>query len=167
MCKQLYVLVLAGAASLMCAPSARAQDIDRLTECCAAGPDATAAVVDGESIKFRDLAGYSRTAEPRRLFLLNQQLQDARRGLLDSLSDERLLEAEAARAGTTVSELLNHLKVEPVTDAEILHTFKQIKEQQPAVTYKQMLPVLRMYLQGRHRADAKARFFVGLKQAAR
>ena len=156
MLKRLAVLI--GAGLLISAPSVMAQNLDL---------EAIVAIVDGEHIALKDLDVYSRKADPRRLFLLNQQLQESR-GLFDRLSDERLIEAEAARAGTTVSELLNErLRVEPVTDAEILQAFKRIRERQPGLTYKQMLPVLRPYLQGQHKADARAKFIRELKQAAR
>lgn len=159
MLKRLCLSMLIGAVSFIPAPSADAQDIDR---------DAVVAVVDGETITFKDLDAFSRKADPRRLFLLNQQLQESRRGLADPLGDDRLVEAEAARTGVTVNELLNQrLKVAPVTDAEILRAFKQVREQQPAVTLKQMRPVITMQLQGRHRAEAKARLIQELRQAAR
>lgn len=159
--------LLVGAASLILGQNVMAQALGSIP-CCAAAPDAVAAVIDGESVRVRDLDAYSRTDDPRKLFLLNRQLQDSRRELLDNVNDELLLEAEAARHGKTVSRLLQErLKVERVTDAAILRTFERIKEQQPTISYEQMQPTIRMFLEGQLRAKAKAAYIKELKQAVR
>jgi hypothetical protein len=57
--------------------------------------------------------------------------------------------------------------VRPVTDAEILQTFKQIQAQHPAATLVQMMPVIRTFLEGQRRAGARAKYVRELKKAAR
>ena len=161
----LRLILLATAASFALCQAARAQT-SQSNRCCVAPSDAVIAIIDGESVRVRDIEAYSRTADPRQLFLLNHQLQDPRRSLLDNLNDEHLLEREAARLSKTVSQLLEErLHVTPVTDAEILRAFKQIAEQHPAITYAGMAPVLRMFLEGQRKSVAKARYVKELKKA--
>ena len=131
-------------------------------------PDAIVAVVDGDQVAVRDLDAYSRNGDPRRLFLLNRQLQDPRRDLLETLNDDQLLAADAARHGTTVTRLLNErLKVSPVTDTEIRQTFARIAQQHPTVTFEEMLPLIRLQLQGLHRSLARARYLAELRRAVK
>jgi hypothetical protein len=164
MFKKLCLLVLIAAAVVLPASPARAQ----ARSLQAAAADTIVATVDGQRIQPSDVDAYSRTADARQLFLLNRQLQDPRRDVVESLNDERLLNAEAARLGTTTSRLLSErLKPARVTDAEILHTFEQIKAQQSSVSYDEMLPLIRTQLQGMHRSQALAAYVRDLKRAAR
>ena len=167
MFRPLRLVLLVGAVSLLAGHRATAQNPE-LLPCCAADPDAVIAVIDGERVRVRDLDGYSRTNDPRALFLMNRQLSDPRVDLLRSVDEERLLEAEAARAGRAVSQLLKErLRVTPVTDAAVRRLFERIRDQQPGATYGEMRPVIRMFLEGQLRAEARGRYLRDLQRAAR
>src|SRR3712207_1727931 len=69
------------------------------------GADMIVARVNGEAIRLSDLDAYSRRADPKALFHLNQQLFDFREQMLEGLVGERLLAQAAERQGLAVEEL--------------------------------------------------------------
>ena len=108
----------------------------------------------------------AQSSDARTLFLRNSELRDPRLDALRSVDEERLLEAEAARLGKTVRQLLKDLlPARPVSEAAIRRTFERIREQQPAASYDQMLPVIRMFLEGQLQSDARAKYIDELKRA--
>ena len=167
MFRSLRLVLLVGAVSVLPGPWVMAQTPGWLP-CCAAASDAVVAVIDGESVRVPDLDTYSRTADPRTLFLLNRQLRDPRSDMLRTFNEELVLEAEAARRGQTVRQLLNErLVVKPVSDAAILRILERIHEEHPAVSDNEILPVIRMFLEGQLRSEATARYVKELKRAAK
>jgi protein-disulfide isomerase len=124
--------------------------------------DAIVAIVDGERIRMRDLDQYARSQDPKKLFQLNQQLFDFRDQMLDQLVGERLLAQEAERLKTSIEQLLaEKLRIEPVTEASVTETFERMNSQQPPaqrVGLDVARPVITMYLEGRKRTEARARY---------
>jgi hypothetical protein len=130
-------------------------------------PDAVVAIVDGRHVTLRGLDAYSRTSDPHALFLLNRQLGDPRTEIARSVDEERLLDAEAARFGKSVAQLLNErLPPVRVSDAAIRRAFERIRSEQPAASYEQLLPAIRMFLEGQLRSHARAKYLKELARAA-
>src|SRR5436190_16464726 len=90
--------------------------------CCDHISDAVVAVVDGEQVKMSGLEQYSRSGDPLKIFLLNQQLRDPREQLVQDSEDQRVLQHEAERQHVTVTQLLEKLSIAPVTEAQIEKT---------------------------------------------
>src|SRR4051812_13565844 len=86
---------------LFATSTARAQEPTRSVLCCDRSNDAVVAVVEGEHVRMSDLDQYSRSTDPIKIFLLNQQLRDPREQVLQDSVDERLLEREAERQNLT------------------------------------------------------------------
>jgi protein-disulfide isomerase len=151
---------------------ARAQTGDKSTWQPLSGTDTVVAVVHGEAITMADLEEYSRTAEPKGLFQLNQQLFDFREQMLDGLVAERLLAREAEQQGLSVEQLLSgQVQAGEVTEAEIIETFERSRQQpaasgQPPVDLDVARPMIRSYLEGRRRSEARGRYVRQLKERA-
>lgn len=128
--------------------------------------DTVVAVVDGDVIHLSDLESFSRTKDPKKLFQLNQQLFEFRESMLGLMLGERLLRLEAQEAGMTVEELLDqHLKIEPVAEAEI----QEVIARQPPGTIDEALvrPLIRRYLEDRKKEAARDRYLADLVARAR
>jgi protein-disulfide isomerase len=119
--------------------------------------DTIVAMIDGEAITLGDLEAYSKDKQPRQLFQLNQQLFEFRESMLGLMLGERLLKAEADKAGMTVDELLQKvLTIEAVTDADVQEVLTRQPPGQldPAV----VTPLIRQFLEDRKREEARARY---------
>jgi protein-disulfide isomerase len=131
--------------------------------------DAIVAIVGGDRIRMRDLDQYARSQDPKKLFQLNQQLFDFRDQMLDQLVGERLLSQEAEHLKISIEQLLaEKLKIEPVTEASVTETFERMNRQQPPaqrVGLDVARPMVTMYLEGRKRAEARARYIQELRAA--
>src|SRR5262245_49342509 len=66
--------------------------------------DFVVAVLNGQAITLAELDGHARKADAAQLFDLNLQLFELRKNILDTMLGERLLSAEADRAGQTLEE---------------------------------------------------------------
>lgn len=89
-------------------------------------PGGVVATIDGAPITFEEME--SRAAKD--LYQLRQEEYDTRRGALEELIYERLLEKEAKRRNLTLAELNRAEiddKVKPVTPAEIAATYERAK----------------------------------------
>ena len=129
-------------------------------------PATVVAVVDGESITVRDLDDYAKRHDGRQLFELNQQLYDLRKAILGQIVGERLLQAEAARTGKTVDELLESvIKIEAATEDEILEVFNST--QQTAIDYATARPLIVNFLDRKKRAQAREKYIQELMKNAK
>jgi protein-disulfide isomerase len=168
-----YRCVIVAGMIVFAAATATAQPTDAVL-CCSPDDDTVVAIVDNEHIRMRDLDAHSRSKDARKLFQLNQQLYDFREEMLEDLMGERLLAQEAARLGVSVDILLrDHLKVEPVTEADILETFDRVNNQtepgvpQQPVTLEIARPMIVSYLEGRRRSEARSRYIQSLRKEAK
>jgi protein-disulfide isomerase len=125
------------------------------------------ATVNAESIRMRDLDKYARSQDPKKLFQLNQQLFDFQDQMLDQLVGERLLAQQAERLKISVEQLLvEKLTIEPVTEAAVLETLDQMNNKQPLAQragVEVARPMITMYLEGRKRSEARARYIHELR----
>lgn len=130
-----------------------------------AGPAAVLAVVNGTSITEDDV----RKAAGLEIARLEEQLYQLRKQQVDDLIARRLLDAEAARRGQSVTALEQaevHAKAGAVTDAEI-EAFVQANRARIRGDVAQLRPQIREFLQ-QQKADARRTVFVdGLRAAAK
>src|SRR3954471_22436499 len=163
-------LSLIGCAMLLTS-NTYAQEPTRSVLCCDHSNDAVVAVVEGEHVRMSDLDQYSRSTDPVKIFLLNQQLRDPREQVLQESADERLLEREAERQHLTVTQLVENLFVAPVTEDEIETILEQINAQPRANRPHVKLDVparqlAESYLIGQKRAAARGLLVQKLKTTA-
>jgi len=139
--------------------------------CCDQTNDAVVAVVDGEHVRMSDLEQYSRSGDPLKIFLLNQQLRDPREQLAQDSEDQRVLQHEAQRQHLTVTRLLEQLSIAPVTEPEIEKTLGQINAQRgpdrpPLPLDHEARQLIVSYLIGQKTAAARGLLIQNLKRAA-
>jgi hypothetical protein len=155
------------------AATATAQPTDAVL-CCSPDDDTVVAIVDNKRIRIRDLDVHSRSKDPWKIFELNAQLHDPREELLDNLENERALAEEAARLHVSVDVLLrNHLKVEPVTEADILEAFDDLNTQAASgeppqdISLVDARPMIVSLLEGGRWSEARGRYIQGLRKEAK
>ena len=139
--------------------------------CCDHISDAVVAVVDGERVKMSGLEQYSRSGDPLKIFLLNQQLRDPREQLVQDSEDQRVLQHEAERQHVTVTQLLEKLSIAPVTEAQVEKTLGQINAQRgpdrPQLELDhEARQLIVSYLIGQKTAAARGLLIQNLKRAA-
>lgn len=134
---------------------------------CCSNSSTIVAVIDGRTIHSRDVDDYARTATRRQLFELNRQLNDYRTTVADSMAADQLLEQEAARQGRTAAEVVQALRVEAVSDSEIVAEIQRINAGRAAgsrrLTIEEHGALIRTYLEGKRRSEARGRYIQELK----
>jgi protein-disulfide isomerase len=165
--------VLVAGIIVFAAAAATAQPADAVL-CCSPDEDTVVAVVGNERIRMRDLDAHSKSKDARQLSQLSQQLHDFREEMLDDLVNERVIAQEAARLRVSVDVLLrDHLKVEPVTEADVLAIFDQVNSRTPPDSPRQNLsledarPMIVPYLEATRQSEARSRYIQDLKKEAR
>lgn len=98
-----------------------------------------------------------------------QALYDARRGALDQLIEESLLEREAGTRGVSAEALVEEevtSKVKPVTDADVQNFFNQNQARMRGQTLEQIGGQVRQFLGAQNAALARKEFVDGLRAGA-
>ena len=158
--KRLALAVLI-AALTACSPSA-AQQVRRTA------PGETVATVDGAAITLGEVDDKA-LEQPVSNFgsaKLSQALYEARRGALDDIVANRLMDAAAKAAGIDRSALIEReitAKVAPVTDAEIAAWYQANQGRLQGAPLEQVKQPIRAFLTQERMQGIRAQYIDGLK----
>jgi len=154
-------LVLAG-----CARKTDAETKPAIVPTPTQGPGSVVAQVDGVPISFEEMEERA----SRRLFALRQEEYDARRGAIEEIVYDRLLEKEARKRGISVEALQKAEiadKVTPVTPADIDAAFEQAKARLGGRTKEQVAPDIERALKQRRELERRSELHDRLVAAAK
>ncbi|HET7291939.1 MAG TPA: thioredoxin domain-containing protein [Vicinamibacteria bacterium] len=132
----------------------------------AAGPGSVVAEVDGAPISFEEME--ERAA--RRLYALRQEEYEARRGAIDEIVYQRLLDKEAQRRGLSLAALEKAEiadKVAPVTPADVEAAYQQARARLGGRTKEQVAPDIERALKQRREAEKRTELRERLLAAAK
>lgn len=163
---RLLAAVLVVAATVSVAAQGKKQ-----VACCAPDMEAVVAVVDGRPILMSELEDHSRSRDPRKLLQLSQLLYEFRLEMLGELVNERLLAKEAAHNGVSVDHLLENVKAEPATEADLRAEFDRVqKAPRPdgsppptSVRFEDVRPQIAKYVSNQRLAKARQDYLALLK----
>lgn len=161
MCSRAFALAAILAALSFSAPLCAAQSTGSTS---AAKNGAPVATINGQSIFEDDLLV---TAGPRLISLRKQEYQ-AKKQALDSLIDQKLLEAEAKKKGMTAEKFLEQevdAKVADPTDAE-LDAYYLAQKGQLGGTFNELKAQIKPSLRQAKIQEARQEYYVQLRQHA-
>lgn len=149
-----------------CARNTDAETKPRTTATPTQGPGSVVAEVDGASISFEEME--ERAA--RRLYPLRQEEYEARRGAIDEIVYQRLLEKEAKRRGLNVAALEKAEiadKIAPVTPADVEAAYQQARSRLGGRTKEQVAPDIERALRQQREMQRRNEFHDRLLASAK
>jgi protein-disulfide isomerase len=146
-------------------PACSAQDAGAKAAQPAAKNTATTAVaeIDGKAVTMAELEKKA----SRELKQLDSQRQQILEGTLNALVEDKLIEAEAAKRGTTSEALLKaevEGKIAPVTDADVDTWYEQNKAR-INVPKEQVIDRIKAFLAQQRSQEARTTFLTALRQS--
>ncbi|MDO8644946.1 MAG: hypothetical protein Q7S00_08300, partial [bacterium] len=126
----------------------------------APGEPEVMAVFDGEKITVEDL----KKSGSSQLSQAENELYDARKGVIDQIVEDKILEKESAQRKTTVPELLKKEVFDKVTvaDPEVKTFYDQNKGRFQGKSFEEMKGQIQAMLRQRNQSEQKDKFVQGL-----